>query len=53
MMNSSLFIVMFIYILLQSYSNLDLTSDVSVLNSLFVESLDLLVFASEDNNICK
>ena len=25
----------------------------SVLSSLFVESLDLLVFASEENNICK
>ena len=38
---------------LQGFSNSDFTSDVSILNSLFVESLDLLVFASEDNNICK
>ncbi len=42
-----------ILFLLQTYSNSEFTSDVSILNSLFVESLDLLVFASEDNNICK
>ncbi|CAB4018379.1 U5 small nuclear ribonucleo 40 kDa [Paramuricea clavata] len=35
----------------KSYSNSDFTRDVTILNSLFVESLDLLVFASEDNNI--
>ena len=29
------------------------TSNISLLRSVFVENLDLLVVASEDNNICK
>ncbi|XP_046853532.1 uncharacterized WD repeat-containing protein alr3466-like [Xenia sp. Carnegie-2017] len=35
----------------KSYGITDFTEDVSILNSLFVESLDLLVLSSEDNNI--
>ena len=29
------------------------TSNIALLRSIFVENLDLLVVASEDNNICK
>ena len=39
--------------IIQMSSASEHTSNIALLRSIFVESLDLLVVSSEDNNICK
>lgn len=43
----------FVFFVFQMSYASEHTSNIALLRSIFVENLDLLVVASEDNNICK